>query len=55
MCDMLAVVCVHQAWIFAELDFGADGKLAKKIQEKFKAVHPTSSSVIDSIDDEGEK
>lgn len=42
-------------FVVAELDLGADGKLAKKIQEKFKSVYPELSSVLLSSDDDGER
>lgn len=45
----------QKSTLVTELDLGADGKLAKKIQEKFKAVYPELSSVILSSDDDGEK
>jgi hypothetical protein len=37
------------------MEFGADGKLAKKIQENFKRISPGLSSLIASYDDDGEK
>ncbi len=37
------------------LDFGADGKIAKKVQDVIKAANPTVSVFIVSPDDEGEK
>lgn len=37
------------------MDLGADGKVVKKIQEKFKTSLPQVSSVIVSLDDEGER
>jgi len=45
----------NEGTIIAAMDFGADGKLAKKIQEIFKAVHPASSSCIVSMDDDEER
>jgi hypothetical protein len=45
----------QKTFLVTELDLGADGKLAKKIQEKFKSVCPKLSSVILSSDDDGEK
>ena len=35
------------------LDFGADGKIAKKIQDLFRAVHPEGSLFLASLDEEG--
>jgi hypothetical protein len=45
----------NENWIFADLDFGADGKIAKKLQDKLKSLHPSCSSVIVSVDDDGER
>ena len=42
-----AVVCM--------LEFGADGKVAKKIQDTCKAIYPEGSFFIASLDEEGEK
>lgn len=44
-----------QEIIVLNMDFGADGKLAKKIQDKFKAMYPDISLFLVSIDDDGEK
>lgn len=41
--------------IVVYLDLGADGKLAKKVHETFKASIPNVSSVIVTSDDEEEK
>jgi len=37
------------------LDIGADGKVAKKILEKIKAVYPVASVFIASMDEDEEK
>lgn len=37
------------------MEFSADGKVAKKIQDTFKGIHPEGSFFIASLDDEGEK
>ncbi len=41
--------------IVASVDIGADGKVAKKIQEKLRALHTRGSFFLVSIDDDGEK
>lgn len=41
--------------IVASVDIGADGKVAKKIQEKLRALHARGSFFLVSIDDDGEK
>ena len=41
--------------IIAAIDFGADGKIAKKIQDIVRGISPSVSMVIVSGDDEGEK
>ena len=35
------------------LDFGADGKIAKKIQDMFRAAHPDGSLFLASLDEDG--
>ena len=45
----------NQTLVVSAMDFGADGKLAKKIQEKFVQLHPTADIVIASLDDEAER
>jgi hypothetical protein len=44
-----------QSLICVSMDLGADGKVVKKIQEKFRTAIPQVSSVIVSLDDEGER
>jgi hypothetical protein len=41
--------------VVLSLEIGADGKVAKKIQDQLKAVHPTASFFLASLDDESEK
>ena len=41
--------------VMSLMEFGADGKVAKKIQDTCKSVHPEGSFFIASLDDEGEK
>lgn len=41
--------------VIANIDFGADGKVARKIYEKLKSVHPDASYFIMSQDEDGEK
>jgi hypothetical protein len=44
-----------QEVVVLSLEIGADGKVAKKIQDQLKAVHPTASFFLASLDDESEK
>lgn len=44
-----------QEFIVANVDFGADGKIAKKIQEKIKGINENLSIFLLSVDDAGEK
>jgi soluble P-type ATPase len=44
-----------QSVIISQLDFGADGKIAKKIQDVIRALHPEATIFIASPDDDGEK
>jgi hypothetical protein len=37
------------------VDFGADGKVAKKMQDKFKEVCPAVSLFLCSLDDDSSK
>lgn len=37
------------------MDFGADAKVAKKIQDKFKELCPSSSLFLSSVDDDESK
>lgn len=37
------------------VEIGADGKVAKKLQEQLRAIHPTASFLLASLDDEAEK
>jgi hypothetical protein len=37
------------------MEFGAEGKVAKKIQDKCKSIHPSGSYLIASLDDDAEK
>ncbi len=37
------------------MDFGGDAKIAKKVQDIIKDIHPVASIFIISADDEGEK
>jgi len=41
--------------VVTNLDFGADGKLATKVHDVFKSIHPDGSFFVSSIDDDGEK
>jgi hypothetical protein len=41
--------------VIAVIDFGADGKVARKIYEKLKSVNPEASYFVVSPDDDGEK
>ena len=41
--------------VISLLEFGADGKIAKKIQDTCRALHPEGSFLIASLDDEGDK
>ena len=41
--------------VVTSLDFGADGKLAIKIHDTFKSIHPDGSLFLASVDDDGEK
>ena len=45
----------NEEFIVAAIDFGADGKIAKKIQDIVKGISANISMVIVSGDDEGEK
>ena len=45
----------NQEVVVLSLEIGADGKVAKKIQEQLRAIHPTGSFFVASLDDEGEK
>ncbi len=38
-----------------ELDFGSDGKAARKIQEIMTGIHPNASVLIISADEDAEK
>ena len=38
-----------------QLEIGADGKVAKKIQEKLKAIYPAASYFLASLDDDAER
>ena len=44
-----------KALVVAVIDFGADGKVAKKIHDKLKAVHADGSFFVISADEDGEK
>ena len=44
-----------QEVVVLSLEIGADGKVAKKIQEQLRAIHPTGSFFVASLDDEGDK
>jgi len=44
-----------KAWVVSKMEFGADGKVAKKIQDKFKSIHPEGSFFLASLDDDEEK
>jgi hypothetical protein len=41
--------------IISLLEFGADGKIAKKYQDTCRKEHPEGTYFIASLDDEGEK
>ena len=41
--------------VVLQLEIGADGKVAKKIQETLRSIHPSGSFFIASLDDEAEK
>jgi len=43
-----AIICV-------QVDFGGDGKLAKKLHESVRKIHPTASFMFASVDEEAEK
>eukprot|EP00981_Chlorochromonas_danica_P003570 scaffold659_cov192-Ochromonas_danica.AAC.83 len=45
----------RKAIVIANIDFGADGKVARKIYEKLKSVHPSGSFFVVSADDDGER
>ena len=45
----------HQHVVVSMMEFSADGKVAKKIQDTFKGIHPEGSFFIASLDDDGEK
>lgn len=45
----------NQRCIVASMDFGAEGKVAKKVQEVVKTVNPAACMFLISADDEGEK
>ncbi len=38
-----------------KMDFGADGKVAKKIQDRFKELRPDASFFLYAVDDEDTK
>jgi len=44
-----------QAVVVLAVEIGADGKVAKKIQEQLRAVHPAGSFFLASLDDDAEK
>jgi len=50
-----AVQQTNQAVLVQGMDFGADGKVAKKIQDKLKTLCPALSVFLCSIDDDNEK
>ena len=41
--------------LVASLDFGADGKVAKKIQDKFRSIIPEGSLFLASPDEEEDR
>jgi len=41
--------------VVAQIEFGADGKVVRKIHDKLKSIHSEASYFIASFDDEGEK
>lgn len=41
--------------VVAQIEFGSDGKVARKIHEKLKAVYPDASYFIASFDEETDK
>jgi alanyl-tRNA synthetase len=45
----------NKALVVTVIDFGADGKVAKKIHDKLKAVHTEGSFFVISADEDGEK
>ena len=45
----------NQAVVVLAVEIGADGKVAKKIQEQLRAVHPTGSFFLASLDEDNEK
>lgn len=46
---------LFQAVLVLSAEIGADGKVAKKLQEQLRAVHPSGSFFIASLDDDAEK
>ena len=46
---------LSQAVLVLSAEIGADGKVAKKLQEQLRAVHPSGSFFIASLDDDAEK
>jgi len=48
-------VASSQAFVVEAMDFGADGKVAKKIQDKFRAIHGEGTLLLASMDEEGER
>mmetsp|Transcript_21570 Transcript_21570/g.29691 ORF Transcript_21570/g.29691 Transcript_21570/m.29691 type:complete len:985 (+) Transcript_21570:57-3011(+) len=45
----------QQSVVVAQIEFGADGKVVRKIHDKLKSIHSEASYFIASFDDEGEK
>jgi len=45
----------NKEFIITQLDFGSDGKIAKKIQEKIKYIYPEVNQFILSNDEENER
>lgn len=48
-------VASNQGVVVVHLEIGADGKVAKKIQDKFKGLHPSGSFFLATFDEEVEK
>jgi hypothetical protein len=45
----------NEVAIVAQIEFGSDAKVVRKIHEKLKSIHPTASYFVASFDDELEK
>ena len=50
-----AAVAQEKALVVVQIDFGADGKVAKKIHDKLKGEHAEGSFFVASYDDDEEK